>query len=216
MTGAEAIARVRPRVDALSAARWATPAILVALTALSLVLRTRVIDAGFWIDEGISVGIAHHPLADIPGLLRQDGSPPLYYLLLHVWIGWFGDGEVSTHVLSLAFALACIPAAYWAANELFGRLAGWICAGLAAIDPYLAAYGQETRMYTLLALLSIFAFPEAFLHNGAVDALEGVLENVTHRSAGTAGVDTLTSAADRAKVVRFLLSIDAKTAPIEP
>jgi YVTN family beta-propeller protein len=66
------------------------------------------------------------------------------------------------------------------------------------------------------SLLSIFAFPEAFLHNGAVDSLEGVLDNVTHRSAGTAGVDTLTSAADRAKVVRFLLSIDAKTAPIEP
>ena len=59
---AEAIARVRPRVDALAAARWATPAILVALTAVSLVLRTRELGAGFWIDEGISVGIAHHPL----------------------------------------------------------------------------------------------------------------------------------------------------------
>ena len=38
--------------------------------------------------------------------------------------------------------------------------------------------------------------------------------NVTHRSAGTAGVDTLTNAADRAKIVRFLRSIDAATVPI--
>jgi hypothetical protein len=153
VTAAQAIARVRP----LTAARWATPALLVALTAISLVLRTRIVDAGFWIDEGLSVGIAHHPLLDIPGLLKQDGSPPLYYLLLHVWMGWFGDSEPATHALSIVFALACIPAAWWAGTTLFGRTTGWICAGLAAIDPYLTAYGEETRMYTLLAFLSLLA-----------------------------------------------------------
>ena len=31
------------------------------------------------------------------------------------------------------------------------------------------------------------------IHNGAVDSLDAVLGNVTHRSAGTSGVDTLTS-----------------------
>jgi hypothetical protein len=40
------------------------------------------------------------------------------------------------------------------------------------------------------------------------------MNNVTHRSAGTSGVDTLTNPADRAKVVRFLESIDAATIPI--
>ncbi|HEY3183149.1 MAG TPA: glycosyltransferase family 39 protein [Gaiellaceae bacterium] len=153
MTAAEAIARVRP----LTAARWATPALLVALTAVSVVLRTRIIDGGFWIDEGLSVGIAHHPFVDIPGLLKQDGSPPLYYLLLHVWMSSFGDSETATHTLSLLFALACIPAAWWAGATLFGRTTGWICAALAAIDPYLTNYGQETRMYTVLAFLSILA-----------------------------------------------------------
>jgi hypothetical protein len=38
--------------------------------------------------------------------------------------------------------------------------------------------------------------------------------NVTHRSAGTSGVDTLSNPADRAKVVKFLQSIDAATPPI--
>jgi hypothetical protein len=141
----------------LSAARWATPAVLVALVAISAVLRTRILDAGYWIDEGLSVGIANHGLFDIPGLLKEDGSPPLYYMLLHVWIGWFGDSEQATHALSLAAALLCIPAAYWAASTLFGRTTGWICAALAAVDPYLTAYGQETRMYSLLALLGIVA-----------------------------------------------------------
>ena len=65
------------------------------------------------------------------------------------------------------------------------------------------------------ALLSLFAFPGPFLHNGAETSLEGVLQNVTHRSAGTGGVDTLTNAADRGKLVRFLLSIDRQT-PVFP
>jgi cytochrome c peroxidase len=66
------------------------------------------------------------------------------------------------------------------------------------------------------SLLSIFAFSGTFLHNGSAPSLDAVLANVTHRSAGTAGVDTLTNPADRAAVVRFLLSIDAATPPINP
>jgi len=63
------------------------------------------------------------------------------------------------------------------------------------------------------SLLSIFAFPRTFFHNGAADSLAAVLNNVTHRSAGTGGVDTLTHAADRQRLIDFLLSIDADTAP---
>ena len=66
------------------------------------------------------------------------------------------------------------------------------------------------------SLLSIHAFPETFFHNGQSASLDEVLANVTHRSAGTGGVDTLTNPADRAKVVKFLLSIDAASAPINP
>jgi YVTN family beta-propeller protein len=66
------------------------------------------------------------------------------------------------------------------------------------------------------SLLSIGAFPNTFLHNGSVLSLSGVLDNVTHRSGGTSGVDTLSNAADRDKVVQFLLSIDARTVPIAP
>ena len=64
------------------------------------------------------------------------------------------------------------------------------------------------------SLLSVFAFPQTFFHNGAAGSLDQVLQNVTHRSAGTGGVDTLTNPADRALIVRFLESIDTETMPI--
>jgi mannosyltransferase len=142
------------RTDDVLASRWSTPAILCVLTALSLLLRTQQLNAGFWIDEGLSVGIAHHHLASLPGLLHQDGSPPGYYLLLGVWIRLFGDSERATHTLSLVFAVGSIPLAFAAGRSLFDRPTGLICALLAALDPYLTYYAQETRMYSVEAFLS--------------------------------------------------------------
>jgi hypothetical protein len=127
------------------------------------VLRTRSLHFHCWVDEGISVGIASHSLAHIPALLRQDGSPPLYYLLLHLWMAARGHSEVATHELSLIFALLTIPVAYWAGASLFGRRVGLISALMAALVPYLTAYAQETRMYALLALLAVIACA-SFVH----------------------------------------------------
>jgi YVTN family beta-propeller protein len=64
--------------------------------------------------------------------------------------------------------------------------------------------------FNIPSLLSVFA-GAPYLHNGACSTLDCVLENVTHRSAGTNGIDTLSSPGDRRKVVRFLKTIDITT-----
>ncbi|MBI2680946.1 MAG: YncE family protein [Candidatus Solibacter usitatus] len=68
--------------------------------------------------------------------------------------------------------------------------------------------------YVPPSLLSLFAFPQTFLHNGSALSLDDVMNNVTHRSAGTSGVDTLSNPFDRAALVAFLKSIDAASVPI--
>jgi mannosyltransferase len=143
---------------------WASTAgLLVFLMVVSAVLRTRYITGQFWEDEAITTGIASHSLSAIPGVLRHDGSPPLFYLLLHVWISIFGAGEAATHALSLVFGLLCIPAGMWAGWSLFGRRAGVYMAILCAFSTFLTAYAQESRMYELMALFGILA-TAAFLH----------------------------------------------------
>jgi mannosyltransferase len=132
-------------------------AAVVALIAGSLLLRTGTMDAGYWIDEAISVGIASRDLVDIPWSLRLDGSPPLYYLLLHVWMGLVGTGEAATRTLSLIFAALAVPVAWWAARSVFDRRAALLAAVFAAACPFLTYYGQETRMYALVAVLSLLA-----------------------------------------------------------
>lgn len=67
------------------------------------------------------------------------------------------------------------------------------------------------------SLLSVF-FQPPFFHNGSASSLDDVLGDrfAQHRSAGTGGIDGLTNPEDRRKLVKFLLSIDDATAPINP
>jgi mannosyltransferase len=137
---------------------WATAGgFLLLLLAISAFIRTRYIGGQFWMDEALSVGIASHPLSAIPGVLRHDGSPPLFYLLLHGWMTVFGPSESATHAMSLLFSLLTIPIGMWAGWSLFGRRAGYMAAILFAFSAFLTQYSQETRMYALMGLLGLLA-----------------------------------------------------------
>jgi mannosyltransferase len=144
-------------VKAVRSERLAVPLGLGLLVAVSLLLRTRQLDVGYWIDEGLSLGIADRPLGEIPGVLRMDGSPPLYYVVMHGWLALLGSGEQATHALSLVFALLCVPVAFWGGRVLFGPRTAWIAAVLTSLNPFLTQYAQETRMYSLIALLGLVA-----------------------------------------------------------
>jgi cytochrome c peroxidase len=64
--------------------------------------------------------------------------------------------------------------------------------------------------FNIPSLLSVGA-GAPYLHSGSAPTLDDVVNNVTHRSAGTGGVDTLSNLADRQALVRFLESIDETT-----
>ena len=135
--------------------RFHAVAFVAVLMLISLFFRTRGLHVHFWVDEGLSVGIAGHPLSKIPHLLREDGSPPLYYVILHGWMQLRGHSEVATHELSLIFALIAIPIAFWAGLAVFNRRVAVYAAVIAALVPYLTGYAQETRMYSLMSVFSI-------------------------------------------------------------
>ncbi len=130
--------------------------LVVALLLLwSVFLRTRNLDAPFWIDEAISVGVADRPFLDIPAALQLDGNPPVYYLLLNLWMGLFGTTEAAAHALSTVFAVATVPVGFLMARRPFGTRAALGTAAIAATLPYLTYFGQETRMYSMVAFLSV-------------------------------------------------------------
>lgn len=147
----------RTGVRRLTSSPIALAGFILFLLVVSLYWRTRALGSPFWMDEGLSVGIGSHPLSEIPGVLRDDGSPPLYYMLLHLWMGVVGRSESATHALSLLASLSAIPAGLWVGWSLFGRRAGVILASLCAFNWFFTSYGQETRMYAMMALFSLLA-----------------------------------------------------------
>ncbi len=105
-----------------------------------------------WLDETISVEIARLPLGDLHGALRQDGAPPVYYLLLKAWIALLGTGTTAVRLLTVCL----LPVALLLAHRLGSRLAG-VAGGRAAVVvlaalPWTMRYGSETRMYLLVVV----------------------------------------------------------------
>ena len=59
------------------------------------------------------------PLHLIPHLLRDDGAPPLYYVLLHFWMKVFGTSDLGARSLSGVIGVLTLPAA-WVAGYRVG------------------------------------------------------------------------------------------------
>jgi mannosyltransferase len=107
-----------------------------------------------WLDEAQSVAIARLPLPVLVGALKQDGSPPLYYVLLHSWICMFGTGTHTVRALSGVTSLLALPLFWQVGRRLGGdRQTANLVLVLAAANPWLIRYATETRMYSLVVLL---------------------------------------------------------------
>ncbi len=125
------------------------------LTAIALGTRS------LWLDEGSTFAIvSQHGAALWHGISHDGGNQLLYYLMMHVVVGWFGD---ATWVLRLPSVIATAgTGALVAATALRlfpgnRRLA--IAAGLlAVISLPLVFWGQNARGYAWLVTLSVGSF----------------------------------------------------------
>ena len=129
----------------------------VGVLALALLLRFWT-KSDLWLDEALTVNIARQPLHQLPSLLHRDGAPPLYYALLHVWMGWFGTSDLAVRSLSGLFGVITVPVVWLAGRRLGSRTIAWAAMLLVATSPFAVRYDTEARMYSLVALLSVLGF----------------------------------------------------------
>jgi len=145
--------------------------IIAAITFVGLLLRLYSIGSeSLWLDEGFSTLAAKRPLGDVLRFIRgEDLHPPLYYVLLHFWIGWFGDSETTMRVLSAIFGTLSIPLVYRLGRDFMDRKAAGWAALLAALCVYHICFAQAVRGYSLfafLALLSMVFWVRLFVRPG--------------------------------------------------
>jgi mannosyltransferase len=142
---------------------------LIGLIALAIVVGSVlrfITDSHIWLDEALTIEISGRHLPQLFSALRHDGSPPLYYLLLHFWMEVFGNGDFAVRAMSGVLSVATIPLAWFAGRRValvaarFGHIephavdrTGAAVLLLFATSPYAIRYGTETRMYSLFVFL---------------------------------------------------------------
>lgn len=124
---------------------------LLPLLALALGLRCyELTAAAIWGDEGSSLLLAHYSLAGIWFHAAHDVHPPLYFMLLHGWIGLFGDSILSIRLLSALPGVVSVFLGIWLVQRIANRRTMLLAGLLLALLPTAVRYSQEIRMYSLM------------------------------------------------------------------
>jgi uncharacterized membrane protein len=111
-----------------------------------------------WRDEAFSVILAQYAISDIIQLTAGDFTPPLYYLILHVWIYLFGSSEIAVRLLSTCFYSLLLPYVYIFIRQIDPRKKSWLpllATCLVSINPMIVYYAFEARAYMLMVLLTV-------------------------------------------------------------
>jgi len=144
--------------------RWMLPILL-----LAFLLRVACLDAqSMWWDEAFSVTISSMDLRSLlDAVLADRVHPPLYYLVLRVWLT-LGQGEFVVRALSAFVGVLGVASLFPMAALAGDRRLGAVSAFALAVSPMHIWYSQEARMYSLVVFLTVLAnyFFARLLRNG--------------------------------------------------
>lgn len=112
-----------------------------------------VLSGPLWLDETLSVEIARLSLPEIYDALRQDGAPPVYYLLLQAWMAVLGTGTEAVRLLSVVLTAGALLLAHRLGRQLGGVAGGRAAVIVLAALPWTMRFGSEARMYMLVVVL---------------------------------------------------------------
>ncbi|MFN6563372.1 MAG: glycosyltransferase family 39 protein [Nostoc sp. ChiSLP01] len=87
----------------------------------------------------------------INSLALEDAQhPPLYYVMVRLWMQLFGNSVATTRSLSAIISLLAFPCIYWLCLELFqSPIAAWISVAFLTVSPFHLLYAQEAREFSL-------------------------------------------------------------------
>ncbi|NLD47996.1 MAG: hypothetical protein GX660_12505 [Clostridiaceae bacterium] len=142
---------------------------------------------GIWNDESYSVAYARLPINEFFSLVRYDSHPPLYYIMLKIFMLLFGKSLFALRTFSTLgiFAMGALGAG--PVKKICGEKTGVIFSILVFITPASLTYGQEIRMYswaaffvTGSALYGYLSFTKPFKKNWLIYGLFTLAASFTH------------------------------------
>ena len=149
------------------------PLIWLALVLQAPLLLLRLDLLPLWDDERYTLATASRSPAGIIRAVEVDVHPPLYYLLMHIWLGLPLPGSEIVRARAFSALLALVSTAiFWRlCLRPLPRQRQALFLGLWVLSPCLVLYARIARSYTLQLLLGIIALDLAWKWLKAPDNL---------------------------------------------
>ncbi len=145
--------------------------ILAALAVVYILLRFwHLTDSCLWFDEIFGIHAAEMNWSEMFWFVAQDLiHPPLFYILLKIWIFVVGESLFWLRFFSVLFSILALVPFYFLCRQLkLNYLSITLALAFFACNGALIKYAQEVRMYSLLLFFALFSmwFFSRFLHLG--------------------------------------------------
>ncbi len=108
-----------------------------------------------WYDEGYCAFVAALPVDRILQWTAREFTPPLYHVLLALWVLLAGRSEFAVRFPSALIGLLAVAVFIPLGRALHSRRAGLLAGFLAALSPFYVWHSQDARMYMLQAFFGL-------------------------------------------------------------
>lgn len=144
-------------------------ALLLFFTLLFFAITMRLVNLsdGLWLDEiwSMIMSAPDKSVIDIINACKTDTHPPLFDLILHVFLNLVGDDPINGRILSLIFGFLGIFATFFYTLRIANSYSGAIIAfGLVSLSYFHIYYSAEGRFYTFIYLLSLVVLSHLYLY----------------------------------------------------
>lgn len=117
----------------------------------------KITASSIWHDEGYTMWLLRYNFAEIVQRTVRDVHPPGYYLIAKPWVMAFGNSVFSIRFLSALFSVGIIYLVYRIVKEIWSEKAAVLAAFFVAVSPFMVRFGQEARMYGVVAFFTTLA-----------------------------------------------------------
>jgi mannosyltransferase len=109
-------------------------------------------------DEPFTIYHAQFSFSDLVGYLKNYNNPPLFEIILHLWIKVFGISELSVRVLPMLFSSASVMFIYLIGRDFFTTRVALLASLLFTFSTMQIWYAHDCRVYSLFLLLTLSSF----------------------------------------------------------
>lgn len=127
-----------------------------------IIMYVSLLGNNIWGDEAYTLGVVNNTFKDIIKITSEDVHPPLYYILLKIFLTFFHNKLLWSKIFSILPYLVVLVNGTILVKRTLGEKIATLFALFFVCSPFLLRYAVEIRMYSLAACFVFFSAISAY------------------------------------------------------